>query len=103
MNWLGDFAAVIGKGLFAGAFGTAVMTASSTVEMKLRGREASSAPAEAAGIVLGVEPRNDESKERFSNIVHLAYGTVGARLVAFSVTPGLRGPLAATALPVARP
>lgn len=37
MNRLGQFAAPIGKSLFAGAFGTAVMTLSSTVEMKLRG------------------------------------------------------------------
>lgn len=29
----------IGKGLFAGVFGTAAMTVSTTLEMKLRGRE----------------------------------------------------------------
>lgn len=49
MNRLGDFATAIGNGLFAGAFGTAAMTPSSTAEMLLRVREASGeAPAQAA-------------------------------------------------------
>lgn len=97
MNRLGHFAAAIGKGLFAGAFGTAVITASSTAEMKLRGRSASNAPAEAAGIVLGVQPRSDEGKERFSNIVHLGYGTGwGAARGALGYA-GLTGPLAVAA------
>lgn len=97
MNRLGDFAAAIGKGLFAGAFGTAAMTVSSTVEMKLRGRDASSAPAEAAGIVLGVEPRSDEGKERFSNFVHLGYGTSWGAARGGLGYAGLTGPLAAAA------
>jgi hypothetical protein len=37
---LGDVAAAVGKGLFAGAAGTVAMTASSTIEMKLRGPRA---------------------------------------------------------------
>ena len=48
---LGDVAAAVGKGLFAGVAG---MTASSTLEAKLRGRAASSTPAQAAQKVLGV-------------------------------------------------
>lgn len=35
---LGDVAADVGKGLFAGVAGTAAMTVSSTLEMKIRGR-----------------------------------------------------------------
>jgi hypothetical protein len=35
---IGDVAADFGKGLFAGAAGTAAMTVSSTLEMKLSGR-----------------------------------------------------------------
>src|SRR5919107_513268 len=53
---LGDVAAAVGKGLFAGAAGTAAMTLSSTMEMKLGGRPASSSPADAAPKVLGVAP-----------------------------------------------
>lgn len=68
-------AGAVGKGLLAGLAGTAAMTISSTVEMKLRGRESSDAPARAAGRVLGIEPQGKEEKERFSNIVHWSYGT----------------------------
>ena len=38
---LGDVAADFGKGLFAGVAGTAAMTVSSTLEMKLSGRPTS--------------------------------------------------------------
>ncbi|MEJ7715500.1 MAG: hypothetical protein WKF40_07265 [Thermoleophilaceae bacterium] len=51
------------------------MTVSSTLEAKLRERGSSSAPADAAGKVLGVQPRDEEGQARFSNIVHWAYGT----------------------------
>jgi hypothetical protein len=68
-------AAAIGRGLVAGAIGTAAMTASSTIEAKLREREPSDTPAEAAGKVLGVQPRNPAGRERFSNITHWGYGT----------------------------
>ena len=56
---LGDVAADIGKGLFAGAIGTAAMTVSSTLEMQIRDRPPSSAPADAAAKVLGVEPKGE--------------------------------------------
>lgn len=72
---LGDVAAAVGKGLFAGAAGTAAMTLSSTMEMKLRGRPASSAPADAAAKVLGVEPKGEKEEARFSTLVHWGYGT----------------------------
>src|SRR5215217_1944755 len=72
---LGDVAADVGKGLFAGAIGTAAMTVSSTLEMKIRGRPASSAPADAAAKVLEVEPKGQKEEARFSNLVHWGYGT----------------------------
>jgi len=72
---LGDTAGAVGKGLFAGALGTVAMTVSSTLEAKLRERGSSSAPADAAGKVLGVQPRDEEGQARFSNIVHWSYGT----------------------------
>lgn len=97
MNRIGHLAGAIGKGLFAGAVGTLVMTASSTIEMKLRGREASSAPAEAAGKLLGVKPTAEEAKERFSNIVHLGYGTGWGAARGVIGFLGLSGPLAAAA------
>jgi hypothetical protein len=72
---LGDVAAAVGKGLFAGAAGTVAMTVSSTIEMKLRRRPPSSAPARAAAKLLGVEPVDEKAEARFSNIVHWGYGT----------------------------
>jgi hypothetical protein len=71
-----ELAAKIGRGLVAGAIGTAAMTVSSTVEMKLRGREGSTAPADAAMKVLGIESFCDGgAKSRFSDAVHWGYGT----------------------------
>ena len=96
-NALGDAASAVGRGLLAGLVGTAAMTVSSTVEMKRRGREASTAPADAAAKVIGVEPTGDEAKARFSNVVHWSYGTGwgGVRgLIGFA---GLSGPSAALA------
>src|SRR3712207_2530810 len=57
------------------------MTLSSTIEMEVRGRPASSTPAQAAAKVLGVEPVDEEAKARFSNLVHWGYGIAwgGAR------------------------
>jgi hypothetical protein len=52
------------------------MTVSSTLEAKLRGRQFSTAPAEAAAKVLGIkEFRSEAAKSRFSNLVHWGYGT----------------------------
>ena len=66
----------IAKGLLAGFCGTAAMTLSSTLEEKLRGREPSTAPADAAAKVLGIRAFESEAaKSRFSNAVHWSYGT----------------------------
>lgn len=72
---IGDTASAIGRGLFAGAVGTAAMTVSSTAEAKLRDRASSSAPADAAGKVLGVKPTDEAGEARFSTVVHWSYGT----------------------------
>lgn len=88
---LGDVAAAVGKGLFAGVVGTVAMTASSTIEMKLRGRPASSAPAAAASKVLGVEPKSQSGEARFSSIVHWGYGTSWGAVRGLIGAAGLRG------------
>lgn len=72
---LTNIAESVGKGVFAGAIGTAAMTVSSTLEAKKRERAGSTAPADAAGKVLGVAPVDDAGKARFSNFVHWSYGT----------------------------
>ncbi len=73
---IGQVAAAIGKGLFAGMVGTAAMTASSTLEAKLRGRKGSTAPFDAAAKVLGFEAVGEREKARLSTLVHWAYGTL---------------------------
>jgi hypothetical protein len=66
----------LGKGLVAGLVGTAAMTVSSTIEARIRRRGASSAPADAAAKVLGIEKFVDDAAERrFGTLVHWGYGT----------------------------
>jgi len=89
---LGEIAASVGKGLFAGVTGTDAMTVSSTLEMKIRDRQASDAPAEAAGKVLG-----DSEQARFSNLVHWGYGTLWGTVRGLIDAAGLKGKEAAAA------
>lgn len=96
---IGNLAGAVGRGLFAGVVGTAAMTLSSTVEMKLRGREASSAPVDTATKVLGVEPTGKDEKARFANLVHWAYGTSWGAVRGLLDATGLHGlPAASTHL-----
>ena len=94
---LGEIAASVGKGLFAGVAGTAAMTVSSTLEMKIRDRQASNAPAEAAGKVLGVEPTGESEQARFSNLIHWGYGTSWGAVRGLIDAAGLEGKEAAAA------
>lgn len=90
-------AEALGKGLVAGVAGTAAMTVSSTLEMKLRGREPSSAPADAAAKVLGIADFvDDAAKQRFGTLVHWGYGT-GWGAVRGLLGLTCMGPAAATA------
>jgi hypothetical protein len=87
----------IGCGLPAGFAGTAAMTLSSTIEMKLRRRPPSSAPADAAARVLGVEPQDERSRKRFATAVHWSYGTgwgAARGLLAAAGVTGARGTVA---------
>ena len=65
----------VGRGFVAGLLGTAAMTLSSTVEMKLRGRSGSKAPAQAICKTLGLETVSNEAQQRLNNLVHWGYGT----------------------------
>ena len=87
----------VGRGLVAGLVGTAAMTVSSTLEARLRGRPPSTAPARAAKKVLAIESfASEAAEERFSNLVHWAYGTGWGVVRALLGAAGL-SPLAATA------
>lgn len=91
MKRLGDAAGAVGRGLLAGAIGTAAMTVSSTAEMKMRGRGGSSAPSDAAGKVLGVQPRNPAGEARFANVAHWGYGTALGAIRGLLDVAGLDG------------
>lgn len=87
----------IGRGLVAGLLGTAAMTVSSTVEAKLRDRAGSTAPADAAERVLGIDDfDSDAAEQRFSQLVHWGYGTAWGAARGLLRALGL-GPRAATA------
>lgn len=89
---------VLLQGVVAGLAGTAAMTVSSTLEARLRRREASTAPARAAQRVLGIESfRSEEKQERFSTLVHWGYGTgwgvFRAAIGAVGLRPAVAGPV----------
>ena len=76
MKALTTTASAIGDGLVAGLIGTAAMTVSSTVEARLRGRAASSAPQRATAKALGIASfADDRAKARFNDLSHWGYGT----------------------------
>jgi hypothetical protein len=76
MNTVEKIADGIGKGLLAGFAGTAAMTVSSTLEARLRGRPASSAPARATAKVLGIKDFDGATAQaRFNDLSHWGYGT----------------------------
>ncbi|MEO6813652.1 MAG: hypothetical protein ABI172_06950 [Ginsengibacter sp.] len=72
----GKLGSVIGKGLIAGLAGTAAITLSQTIEMKITHRPSSFAPADAASKALGIEASTRENRKKFSNEVHWTYGTL---------------------------
>jgi hypothetical protein len=69
------YAASLGQGLIAGLAGTAAMTISSAIEMKVRGRSASQTPARAICEALGLETKSEQAQGRLTSLVHWAYGT----------------------------
>ncbi|WP_159943300.1 hypothetical protein [Nocardiopsis sp. FR6] len=94
---LAHTSSAVGRGLLAGLAGTAAMTVSSTAEARLRGRGGSSAPADAAGRVLGVRPSDDAGEQRFATAVHWGYGTAWGAVRGLLGAAGLHGPAAAAA------
>lgn len=90
----GALAAAAGVGLAAGVAGTSAMTLSSTIEAKLRNRQPSTAPADAAAKLLGVKPEGDQQAKRFSTVVHWVYGTSWGAIRGLLGCTGLPGPAA---------
>jgi hypothetical protein len=72
---LNRIATHVGKGIVAGLAGTVAISISQMIEMRISRRKPSTTPADAAGKVLGVKPRDEAGKARFANVVHWGYGT----------------------------
>lgn len=90
-NVLGELGSAIGKGLLAGLAGTAAITLSQIIEMKITKRKPSDAPVKVVEETVDIKPVSEEEKEKVSNEIHWAYGTswgVARGLIALT---GLRG------------
>ncbi len=90
---IGDVAADIGLGLVAGAAGTAAMTATSTLAHRIRGKEPSTAPAEAVEKVVRVRPADEQAERRLGTAAHVAYG------VGWGIPRGLLAAAGVAAIP----
>lgn len=64
----------LGKGILAGLAGTAAISISQFIEMKLTGRQPSNVPAKAVGKVLHLRITNNAYKEQFVQEIHWTYG-----------------------------
>ena len=73
---LAKIGSAIGRGLIAGLAGTAAITLSQFIENKINQKEASFAPADAAGKALGIEASERENRAKLSREVHWTYGTL---------------------------
>ncbi|MDB4923853.1 hypothetical protein [Mucilaginibacter sp.] len=96
-NVLGELSAAIGIGLLAGLAGTAAITLSQAIEMKITKREPSEAPVKVAKKTAGIKPADEEQKEKVSQEIHWAYGTVWGIARGIIGLIGLKG-LPATAV-----
>lgn len=90
-SMLGDVAAAVGRGIFAGLAGTAAMTAGQAMEMKLRGRPGSTSPGDLVTGLLGVKAVGESERQRFSNLVHWTWGTGWGVPCGLLAASGLRG------------
>lgn len=92
---IGAMGSAIGKGLIAGLAGTAAITLSQAIEMKITKRQPSKTPAKGAEKVLDIQPE-EGTEDQFSNRVHWAYGTLWGTARGLLSLCGLSG-FAATA------
>lgn len=89
-------AATMARGAAAGLVGTAVMTATQALEMRVTGREASTVPGKVAAGLLRLSP-NRRQEERLSVGMHWMHGMTGGLLRAGVGMTGLRGASAGAA------
>lgn len=74
-NPLDELGTAIGVGLLAGLAGTAAITLSQMIEMKITGRKPSTTPEKAVEKTLDIGAVSEEKKGKVSQEVHWVYGT----------------------------
>lgn len=91
---LGRAACGLGIGLVAGLVGTAAITVSQLIEMRIRGRKPSNSPAKAVSMVFAIHPDDAPAEARLSTLAHWGYGTSWGAARGLMTVFGLRGPWA---------
>lgn len=86
----GTLAAKVGMGLVSGLVGTAAITLTHFVEMRLRHRDVSKLPAQAVEKTLAIQPANAKAEKRLSLLAHVGYGTSWGMFRALLDALGLR-------------
>jgi hypothetical protein len=81
----------IGLGLLAGLAGTAAITLSQMIEMRITKRKPSTTPIDAASKVLDITAVSDTKKTAVSQEVHWAYGTTWGIARGIISMTGLKG------------
>ena len=90
-NIIGELGNAIGLGLLAGLAGTAAITVSQMIEMRITKRKPSEASIKVAEQVVDVKPSAEESKTKVSQEIHWAYGTSWGIIRGLIGCAGLRG------------
>lgn len=80
------------KGMAAGVVGTAAMTASQALEMRVMGRAGSDVPGQVAQGLAGVEVSDPQAKAALSLGTHWAHGILGGGVRGLIGLAGVRGP-----------
>ncbi|MEX8545984.1 MAG: hypothetical protein V5804_00155 [Mucilaginibacter sp.] len=89
--FLNELGTAIGIGVMAGLVGTAAITVSQMIEMKIDGRQPSSAPVDAVSKVLDMKPTSEEQKAKVSQQIHWVYGTSWGIVRGLISLTGLKG------------
>jgi len=74
-NPVKELSLALGVGVLAGIAGTAAITISQMIEMRITKREPSTAPVKAVSKVLNLKPTRKDKKETVSQEIHWTYGT----------------------------
>jgi len=84
----------LGIGLVAGFVGTAAITVSQLIVMRLQGRQPSKSPVKAVSKVFAFHPDDERAEDRLNTLAHWGYGTSWGAVRGIMTAFGFRGPWA---------